>query len=245
MKQMILRKLINLRALVVLLLFSLFLSSNSITWAAMSFTFDGLVEGNSMNFTVVGDVGGSNNIIPAPSGNGVVWQEEWDIGYISNWALLMEPFPSNYVNNGNTWGGRMIYPTSFPGYDYSFQYGERFEGNNLQTLETWGHNIRINSLMIFSNINELVGVADAFSYEEGTGYATNYTADGSTNAAWIRDSISGTLTLVGVNYDAALYRPNQTFNGGNGGAFVPEPASLSFFGLGLLGLVIKRKKRII
>jgi len=202
---------------------------------AMTLTFEGVIEGQVINFSVSGDVGGVNNIMSYSPPGQTLWAQDWQISSISNWALLPSPVPSTYANNGYA-VGQMLYGAPYAATNWGFRYREGLTGNNYSTLETWGHEIIIDTETPFNTMSDLLGITGAFNYSETSAYATNYTSDGSTEANFTRLRKNGVLTLVALDDSYTPVPPPPPTQP------VPEPATMLLLSLGLAGVAIARKK---
>ena len=217
----------------VIILFFIFVSVPVAT--AISFTFSGTIDSQTMLFTV-SSVGYNKPPYPIYTSYGsTLWAWDWQISSISSWALLTFPVPNSYVNNGTSLG-QLLYGAPYMGTDWGFKYYEDLGGNNTSTLKYWRQIINIRTLTPFNTIADLLGVNGAFLYHEATGYATNYTSDGSTTANWTIDRVNGYLTLVAFDLSDTGPGPAPTPSP------VPEPSTLFLLGSGLLGLWGFRKK---
>ncbi len=219
-----------------LVMLSVFLSTLC-NASALTLTFEGVVAGQNMNFSVSGDVGGVNNTVGGGLPGQTLWSQDWTINAISDWALLPSPVPSSYINNGLSFG-QMLYGTPYSGTNWGFRYHEDLGGNNSSSLEIWGHGVNIDTMTNFNMIEDLIGVNGAFNYSEVSAYATNYTSDGSTEANWTRNSAEGNLTLVAASY---AYTPGSNVIPDQSSGVIPEPTSLFLFGLG--GLLLRHRRK--
>lgn len=206
---------ITLTLLAVVILVSAPVCAGTVT----SFTFTGTVNGNGMNFTVSGEVGGTSNIWSSGS-EGTIWVQTWTIGSISSWAILPPPVPSTYPSNETSFGQLdLSNPTNLPN---GFMYHESLSGYDANTLEYWSHALVIRlhpSSAVNGPIENLIGIADAFTYSEVSRYAANFSFDNSTTPTWISNNIvSGSLTLTSVDYHTDA---------------VPEPSEFLLLGIGL------------
>lgn len=202
---------------------------------AVSFTFSGTIDGQTMLFTV-SSVGVNKPPYPIHTSGSTLWSWDWQINSISNWALLPYPVPSIYVNNGPSFG-QLLYGAPYVGTDWGFKYYEDLGGNNTSTSEYWRQIINIRTERYFNTIADLLDVNGAFIYHDATAYATHYTSDdGGTTANWTRDRVNGYLTLVAFDLSDIVPGPAP------GPAPVPEPFTLVLLGSGLLGLWGLRKE---
>ena len=202
---------------------------------AVSFTFSRTFDSQTMLFTV-SSVGFNKPPYPfyTPYGS-TLWSWDWQINSISSWALLPYPVSHSYVNNGPSFG-QLLYGAPYIGTDWGFTYIEDLGGNNTSTLQYWRQVIDITTSTPFNTIADLLGVNGAFFYHEATGYATNYTSDGSTTPNWTRDRVNGYLTLVA--FDLSDIGPDPA----PAPSPVPEPSTMLLLGSGLIGLWEFRKK---
>jgi len=216
---------------VVIILALALISSNA--WG-LSLTFEGKIDGHTINFTVFGNVGGIDNILWSGSA-GTTWNHEWPITAIADWAILDDLVPSNYENNENAYGQMML--SDKMNLNGGFRYHELLSGHYPATLERWSHEIDIRPLLhISESIDQLIGVVGAFSYFEIAAYATNYTPDGSTTPTWVRNVTEGTLTLT--YWDPNALAPVSAE------APIPEPSTVFLFGTGLVIFGSIRLKRL-
>jgi hypothetical protein len=203
---------------------------------AVSFTFSGTIDSQPMLFTV-SSVGYNKPPYPIYTSYGsTLWSWDWQINSISSWALLPYPVPNSYVNNGPSLG-QLLYGAPYGGKtDWGFEYSEDLGGDNTSTLKHWEQIINIRTSTPFNTMADLLGVSGAFIYHDATGYATNYTSDGSTTANWTIDRVNGYLTLVAFDLSDTYPDPAPAPSP------VPEPSSLLLLGSGWIGLWGFRKK---
>jgi hypothetical protein len=209
------------RTILSLLTIGLLMPMNA--FGAVTLTFSGNVNGNDTLFSVQGDVYGSNDVLSPGT-----WNDEKPIAEMSSWTLLDDIAPSSYLSNENS------YAQMFATTGGSFRYHELRDGSNPIALEAWSHEVDIRTIIFGSGgtIESLLNVAGAFSYSELVGFATNYTQDGSTIANTQQDRIDGTLTLVDFE-----------LSDDSGGGAIPEPATITIWGLGALGCAVATRRR--
>jgi hypothetical protein len=156
----------------------------------------------------------------------VAWAAGLSVGGFTDWRLFnSDPGDTNCSDNFNPGSGfsQQYWNFNCTGNELGYLFYNEFgvtSGNSISTATGAG----LANLNLFTNVQ-------SYPYWSGTEYAP------STNEVWLFSTING--SQLGGFKDFDLYA--WAVRDGDVAA-VPEPGALAMFGLGLLGLVVRRRQ---